>query len=78
MFTNLQTDRHTHTQLKLINSGAGEIAQHLRALIVLMKVLSSNPSNHIVAHDHLLRALIVLMKVLSSNPSNHIVAHNLL
>jgi hypothetical protein len=31
---------------------AGEMAQWLRALIALPKVLSSNPSNHMVAHNH--------------------------
>ena len=34
-------------------SGAGEMAQQLRALTALLKVLSSNPSNHMVAHNHL-------------------------
>jgi hypothetical protein len=33
--------------------GAGEMAQQLRALTALLKVLSSNPSNHTVAHNHL-------------------------
>jgi hypothetical protein len=32
---------------------AGEMAQWLRALTALPKVLSSNPSNHMVAHNHL-------------------------
>jgi hypothetical protein len=32
---------------------AGEMAQQLRALTDLPKVLSSNPSNHMVAHNHL-------------------------
>jgi hypothetical protein len=32
---------------------AGEMAQLLRALTALPKVLSSNPSNHMVAHNHL-------------------------
>jgi hypothetical protein len=31
---------------------AGEMAQQLRALTALPKVLSSNPSNHKVAHNH--------------------------
>ena len=31
-------------------TGAGEMAQRLRALTALLKVLSSNPSNHMVAH----------------------------
>jgi hypothetical protein len=33
--------------------GAGEMAQRLRALIVLPEVLSSIPSTHMVAHNHL-------------------------
>ncbi|CAO2577662.1 ATP synthase F(0) complex subunit C1, mitochondrial, partial [Lemmus lemmus] len=32
---------------------AGETAQRLRALAALPKVLSSIPSNHVVAHNHL-------------------------
>jgi hypothetical protein len=32
---------------------AGEMAQQLRALTTLPKVLSLIPSNHIVAHNHL-------------------------
>ena len=31
---------------------AGEMAQRLRALTALLKVLSSNPNNHLVAHNH--------------------------
>ena len=31
--------------------GAGEMAQRLRALTDLPEVLSSNPSNHMVAHN---------------------------
>jgi hypothetical protein len=34
-------------------SPAGEMAQWVRALNVLPKVLNSNPSNHMVAHNHL-------------------------
>jgi hypothetical protein len=30
----------------------GEMAQRVRALTALSKVLSSNPSNHMVAHNH--------------------------
>jgi hypothetical protein len=30
---------------------AGEVAQRLRALTALLKVMSSNPSNH-MAHNH--------------------------
>jgi hypothetical protein len=33
--------------------GAGEMSRSLRALNALLKVLSSNPSNHMVAHNHL-------------------------
>jgi hypothetical protein len=33
--------------------GAGEMDQWLRALTVLRKVLSSNPSNHMMAHNNL-------------------------
>jgi hypothetical protein len=33
-------------------SGAGEMAQRLRVSTALPKVLSSNPSNHMVAHNH--------------------------
>jgi hypothetical protein len=36
--------------LKMCKVGAGEMAQWLRALTPLLKVLSSNPSNHMVAH----------------------------
>jgi hypothetical protein len=32
---------------------AGEMTQRLRALTALPEVLSSNPSNHMVAHNHL-------------------------
>jgi DNA repair protein RadC len=32
--------------------GAGEMAQWLRAPTTLPKVLSSNPSNHMMAHNH--------------------------
>jgi hypothetical protein len=39
------------TYFKLGN-GADEIAQRVRALTALPKVLSSNPSNHMVAHNH--------------------------
>ena len=49
--------RHTHRQniVYIINKklGAGEMAQRLRALPILPNVLSSIPSNHMVAHNHL-------------------------
>jgi hypothetical protein len=38
--------------IKLKSFRAGEMAQWLRALIALPKVLSSNPSNHMVVHNH--------------------------
>jgi hypothetical protein len=38
---------------KILKYGAGEMAQWVRTLIVFPKVLSSNPSNHMVAHNHL-------------------------
>jgi hypothetical protein len=38
--------------LKSQKSGAGEMAQQLRAPTALLKVLSSNPSNHMVDHNH--------------------------
>jgi hypothetical protein len=34
-------------------AGAGEMAQWLRALTALPEVLSSIPSNHMVAYNHL-------------------------
>ena len=39
--------------LKRHLSGAGEMAQQLTALTALPEVLSSIPSNHMVAHNHL-------------------------
>jgi hypothetical protein len=35
-----------------LERGAGEMAQQVRALTALPKVLSSTPSNHMVAHNH--------------------------
>jgi hypothetical protein len=37
---------------KILNHGAGEMAQRLRAPTALLKVLISNPSNHMVVHNH--------------------------
>jgi hypothetical protein len=34
-------------------SQAGKVAQQVRALTAIPKVPSSNPSNHMVAHNHL-------------------------
>jgi hypothetical protein len=46
-----------YTILRIFEGVAGEMAQWLRALTALLKVLSSNTSNHMVAHNHLLRDL---------------------
>ena len=61
--THTQKDMHGmyshpkgHEWYVLINNwilGAGEMAQWLRAPTALPKVPSSNPSNHMVAHNHL-------------------------
>jgi hypothetical protein len=37
-----------------MKEGAGEMAQRLTALTALPEVLSSIPSNHMVAHNHLI------------------------
>jgi hypothetical protein len=43
-----------HTIIKSLEEeeGAGEMAQRLRAPTALPEVLSSNPDNHMVAHNH--------------------------
>jgi hypothetical protein len=47
-------ERDTCTTHKLkCNFRAREMAQRVRALAALPKVLSSNPSNHMVAYNHL-------------------------
>jgi hypothetical protein len=38
--------------VKILTTWAVEMTQQVRALIALLKVLSSNPSNHMVAHNH--------------------------
>jgi hypothetical protein len=45
-----QTNKQTKTKKQ---GWAGEMAQWLRALVALPEVLSSIPSNHMVAHYHL-------------------------
>jgi hypothetical protein len=48
--------RHLHSYKQNFlksKTRVGEMAQWLKAPIVLPKVLSSNPSNHMVAHNHL-------------------------
>jgi hypothetical protein len=39
--------------LKKQKQKTGEMAQQLRALTALPEILSSNPSNHMMAHNHL-------------------------
>jgi hypothetical protein len=41
------------SSLKKEMGGSGEMPQRLRALTALPEVLSSIPSNHMVAHNHL-------------------------
>jgi hypothetical protein len=43
----------TVLSLKILTIGAREMAQWLRAWAALPKVLSSIPSNHMVARNHL-------------------------
>jgi hypothetical protein len=38
--------------VKNVKSWAGEMAQQVKAQTALLKVMSSNPSNHMVAHNH--------------------------
>jgi hypothetical protein len=38
--------------INILRGGTGEMAQRVRALTAPPKVLSSNPSNHMVAHNH--------------------------
>jgi hypothetical protein len=40
------------TDIKKWVVGAGEMAQWIRKLTALPKVLSSSPSNHMMAHNH--------------------------
>jgi hypothetical protein len=42
----------TNSLVRNVFWGAGEMAQRVRALTALLKVMSSNPSNHMVAHNH--------------------------
>jgi hypothetical protein len=52
----LKTTRSIPSQFRKLKGkgrGAGEMAQWLRAPTALPEVLSSNPSTHTVAHNHL-------------------------
>jgi hypothetical protein len=55
MFVHMATEAAIRKHLKAskIKQGSGEMAQRLRALTVLPEVLSSIPSNHMEAHNHL-------------------------
>jgi hypothetical protein len=54
MFQNLWEGKvNTAAYIRKKKARAGEIAQQLRALTALPEVLSSIPSNHMVAHNHL-------------------------
>jgi len=44
---------NTEKAMQEAKKRAGEMSQRLRALTALPEVLSSNPSNHMVAHNHL-------------------------
>jgi cold shock CspA family protein len=48
----LSAQRNHAVRIKKLPKGAGEMAQWLRAPTALLKVLSSNPSNHMVTHNH--------------------------
>jgi len=50
--SNLRTQEYGSPLSRVILE-AGEMAQQLRALTALPEVLSSIPSNHMVAHNHL-------------------------
>jgi hypothetical protein len=54
--------------------GAGEMAQWLRILTALSKILSSIPSNHMVAHNHLQWGLLPSSGV--SEDSDSVLTHN--
>ena len=47
------TEHYKMHHIKVTQHWAGEMAQWLRALPALLKVLSSIPSNHMVTHNHL-------------------------
>jgi hypothetical protein len=44
--------QHNHDNSYKGKHWAGEMAQQLRALTALLGVMSSNPSNYMVAHNH--------------------------
>jgi hypothetical protein len=50
--SNCQKKKEEWKLLKRELCWAGKMAQWLRVLTALLKVPSSNPSNHMVAHNH--------------------------
>jgi hypothetical protein len=48
-----QPGQKKYSLSKYSGQGLVEMAQRVRALTALLKVLSSNPSNHTVAHNYL-------------------------
>jgi hypothetical protein len=46
-------ERFLKVSIKIFTARAGEMAQWLRALTALLEVMSSIPSKHMVAHNHL-------------------------
>ena len=53
VFRALVSSGHAMVCFYICAAGAGEMAQQLRALTALPEILSSNPSSHMVAHNHL-------------------------
>ena len=51
-FAHLSEPLRALSMLRNLGLGAGEMAQQVRALTAHLKVLSSGPSNHMVAHNH--------------------------
>jgi hypothetical protein len=49
----LLNDNQVRKEIKKEIKGAGEMAQWVRAPTALLKVLSSNPRNYMMAHNHL-------------------------
>jgi hypothetical protein len=48
----IQNKRKNCNTIKKKKEEGGKMAQQVRVLTALPNVLSSNPSNHIVAHNH--------------------------
>jgi hypothetical protein len=52
-FPNNKNNQAKPKIMRKLSPGAGEMTQWLKALTALLEVLSSIPSNHMVAHNHL-------------------------